>query len=344
MVSTKPKTGTSSETIYDEYTTDRAPLVNQQPSGEDLEETEAVVSQNEAAATPKSGHLQPGTDDPALDSSLNVWLSAAGEVPLLTAPQEVDLAIRIKRGDDAAREHLIRANLRLVISIAKKYANRGMPMLDLIQEGNIGLMRAVDKFDHHRGHRFSTYATWWIRQAVTRALADQSRTIRLPVHMSEAVTRLKRTVNEFTSKHNRAPTIAELAEMLDWSEDKVTRVQQARTNTTSLDAPVTTDKDDEGRPLGSFIADPDRDVAQEAEQHVMQQHLYSAVDLLPERLALVIRLRYLGERPRTLEEVGKVIGTTRERARQLEKEALELLRLPEYGLTGPRRQAFGEAA
>jgi DNA-directed RNA polymerase sigma subunit (sigma70/sigma32) len=164
------------------------------------------------------------------------------------------------------------------------------------------------------------------------------------VHLSDAVSNLKRATTQFMAAHDRSPTTAELADILGWSEAKVTRVQKARTNTTSLDAPVTNDKDDEGRPLGNFIADTDTDVAQEAEQRLMRQYLLSALDHLPDRLALVLRLRYLGERQRTLEEVGREIGTTRERARQLEKEALERLRSPEHGLIGLQPSAMHEAA
>ncbi len=290
--------------------------------------------------------------------SIQGYLNEIGRVALLNAAEEVELAERLARGHaaerqlaegeplpaqmraalqaevvqgQAARHHLTQANLRLVVSIAKKYIGRGLSLMDLIQEGNIGLMRAVEKFDPTRGNRFSTYATWWIRQAVTRALAEQSRTIRLPVHMSEAIGQLKRAVNRLAQALGRQPTREELALALGQPVEKITRVLEALRQPISLATPVGEDGENT---LGEFIEDKAQEAPIEvASQLLLRQDLAAALNGLTERERKILSLRYglLDGRHRTLEEVGKTIGMTRERARQIEAEALRKLRTSEVG-------------
>ncbi len=286
------------------------------------------------------------------DDVVGIYLKEAGRVPLLTAEEEVSLAKRMEAGefakeqlqrgrlsarereelqaivDDAeqAQEHLVRANSRLVISVAKKYVGRGVPFLDLIQEGNIGLIRAARKFEYQRGHKFSTYATWWIRQAISRAVADQGRTIRVPVHMGDQINRLRRISLTLTQRLGREPTIDELAEAMETTPDKVSDLIEVSRRPISLETP--TDEDEESG-IGDFVEDS-RSPAPSAltDQQMLAEHLQAALNRLPPREAQILQLRYglLDGETHTLEEVGKVIGVTRERVRQLEAQALNRLR------------------
>ncbi len=294
--------------------------------------------------------------EPSLDS-VQHYLQEIGRVSLLTAAEEVELAERIERGKaaqqrlgsedvtprvrvalyqdiqsgDDARRHLIQANLRLVVSIAKKYVGRGLSLLDLIQEGNIGLMRAVEKFDYHKGNRFSTYATWWIRQAVTRSIAEQGRTIRLPVHMSESVGQVKRTSERLSQMLERQPTAEEIATALGQSVDRIERVLEASRRPVSLETPVGEDGE---HTLGDFLQDDEQTTPAEfASRQLLRRDLATALNRLNDRERRIIDLRYGladGQR-RTLEEVGRELGMTRERARQIEAEALRRLRAPDVG-------------
>ncbi len=288
------------------------------------------------------------------DDMIGLYLKEVGRVPLLTAPEEVDLAQRIERGrmareelargnvpvhrrmelrrlvEDgwAAREHLITANSRLVISVAKKYMGRGVPFLDLIQEGNIGLIRAAKKFDYRRGHKFSTYATWWIRQAVTRAIADQGRTIRVPVHMGDQINKLLRIQHQITQRLGRDPSVEELAAALDVPAKKVENMIQVARRPLSLETP-TDDEDDSV--LADFIEDQDASAPDEhATFNLLREHLDEIMHNLPPREVRILQLRYglLDGQAYTLEEVGRKMGVTRERVRQIEAQALSRLRHP----------------
>jgi RNA polymerase primary sigma factor len=288
------------------------------------------------------------------DDVVGLYLKEAGRVPLLSAEQEVDLAKRMESGvfaiekldrvgdnlplDDvytlreiiadgeAAQEHLIRANARLVISVAKKYIGRGVPFLDLIQEGNIGLIRATNKFEYRRGHKFSTYATWWIRQAVSRAVADQGRTIRVPVHMGDQLNRMRRIQLQMTQELGREPSIDELAIGMETTPDKIEDLMEISRRPVSLETPI----DEEGdSTFGDFVEDINSPApAEEVATHLLQEQLTEALNRLPPREAQILRLRYGLEDGRvyTLEEVGQTIGVTRERVRQLEAQALNRLR------------------
>jgi RNA polymerase primary sigma factor len=290
------------------------------------------------------------------DDTVGLYLKEIGRVPLLTAPQEVDLAQRMERGKDArenlgeekvaskdierleqlvedgmaAREHLINANSRLVISVAKKYIGRGVPFLDLIQEGNIGLIRAAKKFDWRRGHKFSTYATWWIRQAVTRAIADQGRTIRVPVHMGDQINRLLRASHQLTQELGRDPTVAELAEALNVTVRKAEQMIQVARRPISLETPT---DDEEESVLGDFIPDEDSPApAEVVTSQMLREQLSDILSTLPPREVRILQLRYglLDGETYTLEEVGKKLGVTRERVRQIEAQALSRLRHPAH--------------
>jgi len=269
------------------------------------------------------------TVEPSLDS-LRLYLRSIGRVDLLTAAQEVELAKRIERGDMLAKRQMVEANLRLVVSIAKGYLGRGLSFLDLIQEGSLGLIRAVEKFDYRRGYKFSTYATWWIRQAVTRAIADKARTIRIPVHMVEKLNRVAHVERQLVQKLGREPEPAEIAEELRWPVGDVRDILRVSQLPVSLEKPV---GDEDESELGDFVADDAvLEPFEEASEHLQKEGVRKALDALPERERQVIELRYgLGNaEPLTLEEVGRTFGVTRERIRQIENNTLKKLqRLPE---------------
>jgi RNA polymerase primary sigma factor len=269
------------------------------------------------------------TVEPSLDS-LRLYLRSIGKVELLTAAQEVELAKRIERGDMLAKRQMVEANLRLVVSIAKGYLGRGLSFLDLIQEGSLGLIRAVEKFDYRRGYKFSTYATWWIRQAVTRAIADKARTIRIPVHMVEKLNRIAYVERQLVQMLGREPEPEEIAIELRWSVSDVKEILRVAQLPVSLEKPV---GDEDESELGDFVADDAvLEPFEEASEHLQQEGVRKALDALPERERQVIELRYglTGLEPLTLEEVGRTFGVTRERIRQIENNTLKKLkRLPE---------------
>ncbi len=326
--------------------------VIEEPSEDELEITGAQNEEDEERAS-KTLSL----DDLAnidTDDTIGLYLKEVSRVPLLTAEEEVELAQRIERGrmareelargnvnvrrrhelrrliEDgwAAREHLITANSRLVISVAKKYMGRGVPFLDLIQEGNIGLIRATKKFDYRRGHKFSTYATWWIRQAVTRAIADQGRTIRVPVHMGDQINKLLRVQHQLTQRLGREPSVEELAEALDVPPKKVENMIPVARRPLSLETPT---DDEEDSVLGDFIEDDEAPPPDEtATYNLLREHLEEVLNTLPPREVRILQLRYglLDGQAYTLEEVGRKMGVTRERVRQIEAQALSRLRHP----------------
>jgi RNA polymerase primary sigma factor len=269
------------------------------------------------------------TVEPSLDS-LRLYLRSIGQVDLLTAPQEVALAKRIERGDMLAKRQMVEANLRLVVSIAKGYLGRGLSFLDLIQEGSLGLIRAVEKFDYRRGYKFSTYATWWIRQAVTRAIADKARTIRIPVHMVEKLNRVAHVERQLVQSLGREPEPDEIAAELRWPLAEVRDILRVSQLPVSLEKPV---GDEDESELGDFVADEEvAEPFEEASEHLQREGVRKALDALPERERQVIELRYglSGLEPLTLEEVGRTFGVTRERIRQIETNTLKKLRcLPE---------------
>ena len=263
-----------------------------------------------------------------LDDPVRMYLKEIGRVPLLTAEEEVALAKRIEAGDEMARRQLAEANLRLVVSIAKRYVGRGMLFLDLIQEGNLGLIKAVEKFDYRKGYKFSTYATWWIRQAITRAIADQARTIRIPVHMVETINKLIRVSRQLVQELGRDPTPEEIALEMDLSEERVREILKIAQEPVSLETPIGEEEDSH---LGDFIEDQEAPAPAEAASFVMlREQLEDVLDTLTDREEQVLRLRFgLDDgRSRTLEEVGQVFGVTRERIRQIEAKALRKLRHP----------------
>ncbi len=264
-----------------------------------------------------------GIDDP-----VRVYLKEIGRVALLTAEEEIDLAKRMEQGEDYARKRLAEANLRLVVSIAKRYVGRGMLFLDLIQEGNLGLIKAVEKFDYNKGFKFSTYATWWIRQAITRAIADQARTIRIPVHMVETINRLVRIQRQLVQELGRDPSPEELAVHMDIPVEKVREIQKIAQEPVSLETPIGEEEDSH---LGDFIEDQDAPAPAEAASFILlKEQLEKVLDTLTPREEKVLRLRFGIDdgRSRTLEEVGQEFGVTRERIRQIEAKALRKLRHP----------------
>ena len=264
----------------------------------------------------------------SVDDPVRMYLREIGKIPLLSYDKELELAKRILEGDEEAKQELAEANLRLVVSIAKKYVGRGMLFLDLIQEGNMGLIKAVEKFDYTKGFKFSTYATWWIRQAITRAIADQARTIRIPVHMVETINRLIRTSRHLLQQLGREPTPEEIAKEMDMSVEKVMEIQKIAQDPVSLETPICEEDDSH---LGDFIQDEDSPAPQDAASYtLLREQLEEVMKTLTPREAKVLRLRFgLDDgKARTLEEVGKEFDVTRERIRQIEAKALRKLRHP----------------
>ena len=264
----------------------------------------------------------------SVDDPVRMYLKEIGKVPLLSPDEEIELAKKIELGDEAAKKKLAEANLRLVVSIAKRYVGRGMQLLDLIQEGNLGLIKAVEKFDYRKGYKFSTYATWWIRQAITRAIADQARTIRIPVHMVETINRLVRTQRQLVQKLGREATPEELAKELDMPVDRVREIMKISQDPVSLETPIGEEEDSH---LGDFIQDDNVEVPADAATYtLLHEQLMEVLSTLTEREQKVLRLRFgLDDgRPRTLEEVGRQFNVTRERIRQIEAKAIRKLRHP----------------
>ena len=292
-----------------------------EPESSDLE-VEEEFSDEDLAITAENV-------DAFADDSVRLYLREIGKIPLLTPEEEADLAQRIVKGDKKAKDKMVESNMRLVVSIAKRYGGRGLDFLDLIQEGNTGLLRAVDKFDPEKGFKFSTYATWWVRQAITRAIADQARTIRIPVHMVETINKVLRTTRKLTAELNREPTNEEIAKELDMEPEKVDYVMRIKQDIASLDASVGREGDDEDSVLGDFVEDEERDSPEDsAANQILKEQLSEIIATLTDREQKIIRLRFGigGGRPHTLEEVGNEFDVTRERIRQIEAKALSKLR------------------
>lgn len=267
-------------------------------------------------------------DGVSIEDPVRMYLKEIGKVPLLSAEREIELAQRMEDGDEDAKKELAEANLRLVVSIAKRYVGRGMLFLDLIQEGNLGLIKAVEKFDYHKGYKFSTYATWWIRQAITRAIADQARTIRIPVHMVETINKLIRVSRQLLQELGREPTPEEIAKELDMPVERVREILKISQEPVSLETPIGEEEDSH---LGDFIQDDNVPIpAEAAAQTLLKEQLNEVLDTLTDREQKVLRLRFgmNDGRARTLEEVGKEFDVTRERIRQIEAKALRKLRHP----------------
>jgi len=310
-------------------------LINHELTAEQLNnikeklEDEGITIELSVDETIKDEELKELINNVKVDDPVKMYLKDIGQVQLLTPEQEVELAKKILEGDERAKKELSERNLKLVVSIAKKYVNRSsMQFLDLIQEGNLGLLKAVEKFDHTKGFRFSTYATWWIRQSITRAIADQARTIRIPVHMVETIHRLSRVSKQLMQELGRDPTNAEIAEKMGLTENRVVEIQKIAQDPVSLESPV--GEEDESR-ISDFVEDESiKSPTDNAAQDILKTQLLQVIETLTPREQKVIRLRYGidDSHPRTLEEVGKEFNVTRERIRQIEAKALRKLRHP----------------
>ena len=293
---------------------------------DDVDDSDIVLTDEDDVDMEKIDLSVP--DGISIEDPVRMYLKEIGKVPLLSADEEVELAKRMAEGDEDAKKRLAEANLRLVVSIAKRYVGRGMLFLDLIQEGNLGLIKAVEKFDYHKGFKFSTYATWWIRQAITRAIADQARTIRIPVHMVETINKLIRVSRQLLQELGREPTPEEIAAELDMPVERVREILKISQEPVSLETPIGEEEDSH---LGDFIQDDNVPVpAEAAAQTLLKEQLDEVLDTLTEREQKVLRLRFGMDdgRARTLEEVGKEFDVTRERIRQIETKALRKLRHP----------------
>ena len=293
----------------------------QEPGDADLE-SEEELSDEDLAITADNV-------DQFADDTVRLYLREIGKLPLLKPEEEHELAMKILKGDKKAKNKMVESNMRLVVSIAKRYSGRGLDLLDLIQEGNTGLLRAVEKFDPDKGFKFSTYATWWIRQAITRAIADQARTIRIPVHMVETINKVLRATRKLTNELNREPTTDEIAKEIGMEPEKVDYVMKIKQDIASLDATVGKDGDDEDSVLGDFVEDEDRESPEDAAANqLLKEQIAQILTTLSEREQKIIKLRFGigGGRPHTLEEVGAEFSVTRERIRQIEAKALSKLR------------------
>ncbi len=302
-----------------------------EPNGNELDDVEDEDDSDDGVVLKNNGEIDVDATVPKslpTDDAVRMYLKEIGKVPLLTGEQERELAIRMEQGDEDAKKKLCESNLRLVVSIAKRYLNRGLSFLDLIQEGNLGLIKAVDKFDYTKGYKFSTYATWWIRQAITRSIADQARTIRIPVHMVETINKLIRISRQLLQELGREPTSEEIAKEMGITVEKVREIKKISQDPVSLETPIGEEEDSH---LGDFIPDDDVPAPVEAAAYSMlKEQLMEVLDTLSEREKKVLMLRFGLEdgRPRTLEEVGKEFNVTRERIRQIEAKALRKLRHP----------------
>ena len=294
----------------------------EEPAADDLIDEEEEELDEEALT--KEQYFDDATDD-----SVRMYLREIGKIPLLNSEEEFELAQRVLKGEKKAKDKMAEANMRLVVSIAKRYSGRGLDFLDLIQEGNTGLLRAVEKFDPDKGFKFSTYATWWIRQAITRAIADQARTIRIPVHMVETINKLLRTQRRMTQEFNREPTIEELAEQLQMTPEKIEYVIKIKQDITSLDAGIGRDGDEEDSTLSDFVEDEDSITPEEsAATQLLKEQVKEVLSSLSDREQKIIRMRFGLDNGKnhTLEEVGQEFAVTRERIRQIEAKALVKLR------------------
>ncbi|MEF2676190.1 MAG: RNA polymerase sigma factor RpoD [Eubacteriales bacterium] len=314
------------EASYDMLEKEGITIVNSRDEIPDYDEDDddgVVLNEEGGIDVDKTVPKNVPTDDP-----VRMYLKEIGKVSLLTAEEERELAIRMQNGDEEAKNKLCESNLRLVVSIAKRYLNRGLTFLDLIQEGNLGLIKAVDKFDYTKGFKFSTYATWWIRQAITRSIADQARTIRIPVHMVETINKLIRIQRQLLQEYGREPTAEEIAKEMGITVEKVREIKKISQDPVSLETPIGEEEDSH---LGDFIPDDDVQAPVDAAAYTMlKEQLMEVLDTLSEREKKVLMLRFGLEdgRPRTLEEVGKEFNVTRERIRQIEAKALRKLRHP----------------
>mgnify|MGYP005910217863 CR=1 FL=1 len=290
-----------------------------------LSEMQAIEDEGLPADLDEPEALPEDVENAKLDDPVRMYLKEIGRIKLLTPEEEQEIAKKMAEGDEDARKRMSEANLRLVVSIAKRYVGRGMQLLDLIQEGNLGLIKAVEKFDHTKGFKFSTYATWWIRQAITRAIADQARTIRIPVHMVETINRMRQATNQLVYQNGHEPTPEELAKAMDMSVERVREIQRMAQEPASLESPVGEEEDSS---LGDFVADENAEApGKAADRAMVAQQINLALKSLTPREEKVIRLRFgLDDgRPRTLEEVGRDFGVTRERVRQIEAKAIRKL-------------------
>lgn len=319
------------EQIYDTFESIGIQIVSSEPESgdipdlldDDIDIPDSELEEEETLVDPVELAAEYNLDDP-----VRMYLKEIGQVPLLSAEEEQELARRVAEGDQSAKNKLTEANLRLVVSIAKKYAGRGLHILDLIQEGNTGLIRAVDKFDYTKGNKFSTYATWWIRQAITRAIADQARTIRVPVHMVEVINKATRCNRKLVQELGREPTLEEIADELNLPIEKIIEANRTAADTLSLDTPV---GDEEDTTIGSFVEDDNTPGPADATTNaLLAEALGEILNTLTDREADVLRLRFgmYDGKTHTLEEVGQIFGVTRERIRQIENKAIRKLRHP----------------
>ena len=307
--------------LYDDFESSNIEIVDDFSADEDLDSALDFTDSDDFESSLSSEGI-------AIDDPVKIYLKEIGRVPLLTAEEEIERATRMAQGDKYARKRLSEANLRLVVSIAKRYVGRGMQFLDLIQEGNLGLIKAVEKFDYTKGYKFSTYATWWIRQAITRSIADQARTIRIPVHMVETITKVKKVSSQLLHENGHEPTPQEIADRLGITVDRVREILRISQDPVSLETPIGEEEDSH---LGDFIPDEDAPApAEAASRTLLKEQLSEILGTLTPREEKVLRLRFGLEdgRPRTLEEVGKEFDVTRERIRQIEAKALRKLRHP----------------